>query len=73
MKWTAWSGMIGGVVLNLLAGLLLVGVMPLEYWSYEHGVHGSLWEFGPGLRWGYEATGPSLRDLYLSGFIHLGG
>jgi len=65
MKLNIQTGIVGGVFLNLIVGVLLLVDVPLEYWSY--GGTGSL-VIG---RWRiFRAT---LIELYISGFIHLGG
>jgi hypothetical protein len=58
-----------GVGLNLLFGLLLLGIMPLDYWTNNH--LASIYYTSPRLSCG--AIRHTLRALYLSGFIHLGG
>ena len=67
MKWTLWRGIFYGFFLNLFVGLLLLVIIPLEYWEYESR---SALVIG---NWRFENYEPPLIDLYVSGFIHLGG
>lgn len=64
-KLNIWTGIVGGFFLNLLVGVLLLVDVPLEFWSYEG--HGLL-VIG---KW--KIFHPTLIELYVSGFIHLGG